>query len=435
MTIGPEAWLDAKRDFGALGNDTADDTAALDAAVAQAHSSSLPLWVPAGVYRRTTPWDLRSHGLVVRGAGTYWSGSGAADAGTVVKQMTANTPVMRVGRDRQHISGMLATYDSTVIPTSTDTNANAFEFYKSYWSVFENLKAYRVGRGFYIPQVDYANGYETTGNAPFSCEFNSCTITGFALNAISFDNFGGGGTGSVWNNTYISNNPLGTRNAPAGSTIEMKVTDEMVFNQLNIEWQLMQTASQYLMYFESGGNIVINGLHIEQISLEVANGAMLFISDGNKVKINGVCFAVNQVTNNGTHAFCTTSTDAYLDVDGFDQHDNTIAGSFVFLNASGATAGVSQARLNNAETSIFTAMVANEKAAPQQMLREVNGNRYAWQEGGCNVTTGTAAPSAGAWLRGDRCWNTTPSAAGVPGWVCTTAGSPGTWKAMAVVAA
>jgi hypothetical protein len=36
---------------------------------------------------------------------------------------------------------------------------------------------------------------------------------------------------------------------------------------------------------------------------------------------------------------------------------------------------------------------------------------------------------------GDLTWNTGVAAAGVPGWVCTTAGSPGTFKAMAAVAA
>jgi len=44
---------------------------------------------------------------------------------------------------------------------------------------------------------------------------------------------------------------------------------------------------------------------------------------------------------------------------------------------------------------------------------------------------GTAAPTAGTWKRGDIVWNTTPSAAGDPGWACVTAGTPGTWKAMA----
>jgi len=39
-----------------------------------------------------------------------------------------------------------------------------------------------------------------------------------------------------------------------------------------------------------------------------------------------------------------------------------------------------------------------------------------------------SAPSAGTWAVGDTVWNTTPSAGGTMGWVCTTAGTPGTWK-------
>jgi len=42
-----------------------------------------------------------------------------------------------------------------------------------------------------------------------------------------------------------------------------------------------------------------------------------------------------------------------------------------------------------------------------------------------------AAPATGPWRVGDICWNSTPSAGGALGWVCTTAGTPGTWKAMA----
>ena len=47
----------------------------------------------------------------------------------------------------------------------------------------------------------------------------------------------------------------------------------------------------------------------------------------------------------------------------------------------------------------------------------------------------TAAPTTGTWVRGDLVWNSEPSAAGVPGWICVTAGSPGTWKALAAIAA
>jgi hypothetical protein len=46
-----------------------------------------------------------------------------------------------------------------------------------------------------------------------------------------------------------------------------------------------------------------------------------------------------------------------------------------------------------------------------------------------------AAPTTGTWARGDVVWSTVVAAQGVPGWICVTAGTPGTWKAMAVVAA
>lgn len=46
-----------------------------------------------------------------------------------------------------------------------------------------------------------------------------------------------------------------------------------------------------------------------------------------------------------------------------------------------------------------------------------------------------AAPTTGTWKRGDVVWHANPSAAAAPGWVCVTAGTPGTWKAMANLAA
>ena len=48
---------------------------------------------------------------------------------------------------------------------------------------------------------------------------------------------------------------------------------------------------------------------------------------------------------------------------------------------------------------------------------------------------GSAAPIVGAWIAGDVVWNTTPSAGGTMGWVCTTAGTPGTWKTFGAISA
>lgn len=55
-----------------------------------------------------------------------------------------------------------------------------------------------------------------------------------------------------------------------------------------------------------------------------------------------------------------------------------------------------------------------------------DSQRVAWR---------TAIPTTGTWNVGDIVWNTAPTAGGVPGWICVTAGTPGTWKAMAAIAA
>jgi len=51
-----------------------------------------------------------------------------------------------------------------------------------------------------------------------------------------------------------------------------------------------------------------------------------------------------------------------------------------------------------------------------------------WFEDGQNV--GTGAPTSGTWERGRRVINVNPAPGSPQGWVCTTAGDPGTWTAM-----
>ena len=52
---------------------------------------------------------------------------------------------------------------------------------------------------------------------------------------------------------------------------------------------------------------------------------------------------------------------------------------------------------------------------------------------GRSVVSSAVSPTTGTWQVGDRVWNTAPTATGTPGWICTTAGTPGTWTAMPVL--
>ena len=49
------------------------------------------------------------------------------------------------------------------------------------------------------------------------------------------------------------------------------------------------------------------------------------------------------------------------------------------------------------------------------------------------VGTGTAAPASGTYVQGDIVYNETPASAGFIGWVCTVAGTPGTWKTFGLI--
>lgn len=46
----------------------------------------------------------------------------------------------------------------------------------------------------------------------------------------------------------------------------------------------------------------------------------------------------------------------------------------------------------------------------------------------------SAAPTTGTWARGDWVKNSAPASAGYFGFVCTAAGTPGTWKGFGLIA-
>ena len=46
---------------------------------------------------------------------------------------------------------------------------------------------------------------------------------------------------------------------------------------------------------------------------------------------------------------------------------------------------------------------------------------------------GAAPPTTGTWAHGDIVWDTAPAAGVTVGWVCTSAGTPGTWKSFGAI--
>lgn len=61
--------------------------------------------------------------------------------------------------------------------------------------------------------------------------------------------------------------------------------------------------------------------------------------------------------------------------------------------------------------------------------------KYFYSSDGPIFGFGTAAPTTGYWTQGSRIFNSTPSAGGIPGWVCVASGVPGVWKNEASISA
>lgn len=98
-----------------------------------------------------------------------------------------------------------------------------------------------------------------------------------------------------------------------------------------------------------------------------------------------------------------------LVLDGVKIQDARANGGILAANASEALVS----RLISVDT-------AGVPSFPPRTIHEMTAS-------GTALASGPAAPTGGAWGRGDRVFNSAP-ASGVPhGWVCTVAGTPGTW--------
>lgn len=115
---------------------------------------------------------------------------------------------------------------------------------------------------------------------------------------------------------------------------------------------------------------------------------------------------------------------------------NEMDGCSTMINATWVDAVVAgNYSVNNSASALITG-AADPFHAWAIRDNYVQGAPYRHESDGVNYSKwDTAAPVSGTWARGDMVRNSTPSAAAAPGWLCVTAGSPGTWKAMANLAA
>ena len=64
-----------------------------------------------------------------------------------------------------------------------------------------------------------------------------------------------------------------------------------------------------------------------------------------------------------------------------------------------------------------------------------DGSNTDIQMGSARHFRGPGIPTTGSYVMGDVMWNSAPNVAAAIGWVCVTAGTPGTWKSFGTISA
>mgnify|MGYP001351527838 CR=1 FL=1 len=193
-------------------------------------------------------------------------------------------------------------------------------------------------------------------------------------------------------------------------------------------------------FVQIDGNEILNGTNGIRVN---AAGGIVFVT-GNKIKGQStVCLYVafatfkyisgNTISGGNTDNFIRAEASGTTVIDSNVFSDNTFA-SYTLLVGGDATAEpliLNNSLINNAVNEIRIATpgraIGNTRINSSTVTFDYLNSR--------RVLYGTAAPTTGTWARGDIVYNSAPSATGFAGWVCVTAGTPGTWKGFGVIEA
>lgn len=237
------------------------------------------------------------------------------------------------------------------------------------------------------------------------------------------------GTGGIFNNTIVGNTTIGntqggillngcTNTTVTGNSVKnnlgrgIEVEDEtfgaVISGNILVDDQGTATQDDGVQInigsSESVTDVLIEGNHIEGNQ----NYGIEFQTTVSSSSFDGVYIKNNTIKSNGTYGIFsahngTTITNLQIEGNEFDDH----ATRDIRLTGISSLTGV--------------------------VVRNNRWDKDKTQFDAARDGFNSAAPSAGTWAVGDIVYDSAPSAAGTIGWVCTVAGSPGTWKAFGTI--
>jgi hypothetical protein len=417
------------RDFGALGNGSHDDTAEIQAAITATPVGGV-LVFPPGNYITSAALQI-SNSITIQGSQKNLAVILCLANDGLVINSVSNVNVydleiaqaVRYTTTANSYTGILIGGDTVNRPFNhcyRDVYIDGFRYgiYADWiWSsVFDNVK---TGFG----QTGLRARYLCANDVVTNCSFSG-DGTGYG---IHIEGIGTGTEGWMISNTLTYSNRTGIYGSGA--------THVYIANCIldyNYESGILVTDDGLGNF---GGNFSITNNYIAMGTKSGISGiAPIHIANDVSNSQNRGC----QISNNHLLSYSGTTCQYGIYAEYTQGVNNAITGNSIKsfsvndirVNADGGTI-TGNTCLSAVTPNIQGLGLISNNTGTVYYQRAIN---YA-SVGKIKITYDEAVPTVGTWNQGDICFKENPSAGGVPGWVCVSAGTPGTWKAMAALAA
>lgn len=245
---------------------------------------------------------------------------------------------------------------------------------------------------------------------------------------------------SDWRGAAVDDPPLGWAKSTDGGTLTIQQsTTGANIGAYSVAMVVSAGASSGVAGITSGAVIDVTPFRGRRISF-FAIGTRTGTETGQIMSVSGTVTGTTDVTGGAVNFYDSASGGVFFCYGFMDVATNEtyISIKLGFQNAATGTAYFDYVGISPRSWASYTPalkIVASYPSIEHNANILASGYVPLGSNGSCVMGLDTAAPTSGTWVDGDIVWNSAPAAGGAPGWVCTTPGSPGTWKAMANLAA
>jgi len=242
-------------------------------------------------------------------------------------------------------------------------------------------------------------------------------------------------------NTFVDCGPIALGGGSFEPLFDFDTCERIgMFDNRIIATSSMSNTPSGVVRVSSCNDFVYRG-NINNAAMSYVAGAYMFVEDSDRVIVDGNVFG----TSYNENLKIEDSTDVVVSSNTFMGSDQAAQMTLQLIGAIGFAirgntfqdnGGLYDLQIINGTSTTENGTVEGNVFDLGYNLTTLSGPIYFPPNiGGATRNYLTAAPGAGTWKRGDVVYHQQPSASGNMGWVCTTAGTPGTWKSWGTISA